>query len=187
MDLLYIIFIAFALAVDAFSLSIAAGASMKSCDRRSKFRLSFHVGLFHFILPVAGYFAGAEFVEFISDYDHWIAFGLLSLVGGKMIADSRKEEETIKYNDISKGIALITVTLATSIDALAVGFTYGITNSSVIIPALIFAFVTGSVTMTGMYIGEKISLKFNKAMPAVAGVVLILIGLHIVADHMHLI
>ncbi len=186
MGYLEVIFIAFALAIDAFAVSFAAGSYFGKANGRQKFRLSFHFGLFQFLMPIAGWFAGSEIVTVIEDYDHWIAFAILMVIGLKMIKDSFDGEEGKVSKDISKGFSLINLSVATSIDALAVGFGIGILNGDIFIPSIVIGIVAASMSLLGIKLGERISLKFGSRVAAFGGVILVLIGLNIVFEHLEL-
>lgn len=181
-----IIFIAFALAFDAFSVALAAGSYFKKANFRQKFRLSFHFGFFQFLMPIVGWLAGNEFVSLIADYDHWIAFTILFIIGAKMIWDSFKTEENIISKDISKGWALITLSIATSIDALAVGFSFGILKHTIFLPSIIIGIVASIMTLLGIFLGEKLSNKIGNKATIFGGLILILIGLNIVFEHLNI-
>ncbi|MBD3290392.1 manganese efflux pump, partial [candidate division KSB1 bacterium] len=137
MNIASILGIAFALALDAFAVSVAAAAYSGGLGGRQKFRLSFHFGLFQFYMPLLGWLAGSTIVRYVSQYDHWIAFAILAVIGIKMIADGRHPEISQISKDITRGWALVTLSVATSIDALAVGFSIGIIKDHIFFPAII--------------------------------------------------
>jgi putative Mn2+ efflux pump MntP len=115
--------LACALAMDAFAVAIVTGLTLSPITRRHVFRLAFHFGLFQALMPTLGWLAGAAFHRYISSFDHWIAFGLLSLVGGKMLWEALggHQGERAEPNDPTSGWLLVALSVATSIDALAVG------------------------------------------------------------------
>src|SRR5512136_1822818 len=123
MDFLQIIFIAIGLAMDAFAVALGAGSSRVTHGVRPAFRLSFHFGLFQFLMPIIGWYVGNTIAPLIAAFDHWIAFGLLAYVGGKMIhaGSGREPAKEEKSLDPTSGIQLVMLSIATSIDALAVG------------------------------------------------------------------
>ena len=186
MNILLIILIAFALAIDAFAVSLGAGAYFRETTARQKFRLSFHFGLFQLIMPIIGWLAGSGLSKFIENFDHWLALGILSIIGINMIRNSMKKQEEKINKDISRGFSLISLSVATSIDALAVGFSIGIINVSIFLPAIIIGIVAASMTLIGIKLGEILSLKFGKTMEIIGGCILILIGLNIVLEHLKL-
>ena len=187
MNYTYIILIALALGIDAFAVSFSAGAFFGKSTGRQKFRLSFHFGLFQFFMPIIGWAAGKSIVDYISVYDHWIAFAILLLIGGKMIYDSLTGGEELIDKDISKGLTLISLSLATSIDALAVGFSLGIIDGFIFIPSLIIGIVAATMSLIGIKLGEKMSELFGNKIAIFGGIVLIAIGLHIVLEHLELV
>lgn len=186
MGYLEIIFIAFALAIDAFAVSLAAGSYFGRANGHQKFRLSFHFGLFQFMMPIIGWFAGSEIVSVIEDFDHWIAFAILLIIGAKMIKDSISGEEGRINKDISKGFSLINLSIATSIDALAVGFGIGILQGDILFPSIVIGIVAASMSLLGIKLGERISHKFGGRVAAFGGAILILIGTNIVFEHLEL-
>ncbi len=186
MDLLSIGAIAVALAMDAFAVAIVAGLTVKPLTERHVFRLAFHFGLFQFLMPILGWAAGHAVQKHIADYDHWIAFGLLSFIGGKMIwgsveGDGLKQDS---WNDPTSGWRLVLLSVATSIDALAVGLSLGLIGSAIIKPALIIGVVAAAFTSLGMILGRKIGSIWGKRVEIAGGLILIFIGLKIVIDHL---
>ena len=186
MEFIKILAIAVALAMDAFAVSIATGVTLKNVDSRQMFRLSWHFGLFQALMPIIGWSAGLSIRSYIEHFDHWIAFGLLAFVGVHMIKDAfqdGKVERPIK--DYTKGITLVMLSVATSIDALAVGFGLSLLKISIWMPALIIGIVAGTFTLIGMRIGERIggAKRLSLYAETIGGVVLISIGLNILYDH----
>jgi putative Mn2+ efflux pump MntP len=185
-EFIKILAIAVALAMDAFAVSIATGVNLKNVNSRQMFRLSWHFGLFQALMPIVGWSAGLSIRSHIEHYDHWIAFGLLALVGGHMIKEAfqdGKAEKPIK--DYTKGMTLVMLSVATSIDALAVGFSLSLLKISIWMPALIIGIVAGIFTLIGMRIGERIGAAKRLSFYAetIGGVVLIGIGLNILHEH----
>lgn len=189
MQLVNISAIAVALAMDAFAVSIATGVNLKDVSFRQTFRLSWHFGLFQALMPVVGYGAGLSIRIYIERYDHWIAFMLLSLVGVNMIREAfNNDKDDEKKNDPTKGISLVILSVATSIDALAVGFSISLLNVSIWTPALIIGIVAGIFTIIGLQIGKKIgsALQLSLYAEIVGGIVLIAIGFNILHEHIGL-
>lgn len=178
--------IAVALAMDAFAVSIATGVSLKDVSFRQTFRLSWHFGLFQAMMPVIGWGAGLSIRVYIERYDHWVAFVLLTFVGINMIREAfqhDKGEEQKK--DPTKGVTLVILSVATSIDALAVGLSISILNVSIWTPALIIGIVAGIFTVVGLQIGKKIgsATLLSRYAGAIGGVVLLAIGFKILHEH----
>lgn len=180
--------------MDAFAVSIATSLSLVNVSKRQIFRLSFHTGLFQFLMPVIGWYLGFSFSRYISDYDHWIAFVLLSLIGGKMIHESFEEDEppaggaqlaeTLK-KDPTRGFSLLFIAVATSIDALAVGVSLAMLNVNIWYPSAVIGVVTMSLSVLGMKIGERLGSHFGSRMEQIGGLILIAIGLKILVEHMY--
>lgn len=188
MTLLNIIMIAIALALDAFAVSIAVGMKLKTVKLRQVFRLSWHFGLFQALMPILGWGAGRSLFPYIERYDHWVAFCLLFLVGANMIREAFSlEDETDKdeFSDPTKGLSLVILSIATSIDALAVGFSISMVNAPIIFPAIIIGIVAGAFTIGGMHIGRSIGAmpKISTWAEIAGGIVLWLIGFNILIDH----
>jgi manganese efflux pump family protein len=184
MNIFVILLIALSMAMDAFAVCLAAGTQAEVAGPRPTFRLAFHFGLFQFIMPVLGWFAGMTLVHFIAPYDHWVAFGLLAFVGIRMIRSGLdKKGEIVKVNP-SRGWTLVLLSIAVSIDALAVGFSLGMVGVTIWYPAVVIGVVTSLVSWLGLRLGNKLGEKFGKRMEIAGGIVLILIGLRIVIMHL---
>jgi putative Mn2+ efflux pump MntP len=181
-----IIAIAVALAMDAFAVSIATGINLKKVSFRQMFRLSWHFGLFQAMMPVIGWRAGASIRNYIERYDHWIAFGLLSFVGIHMIKGAfEHDDHKGPPKDQTRGWTLVLLSVATSIDALAVGFSISLLSVSIWTPALIIGIVAGMFSIAGLLMGERIGSAKRLSLYAeiVGGAVLIIIGLNILHEH----
>lgn len=184
MDIFTLLGIAVALAVDAFAVALAAGAVLDPFAERRWFRLGFHFGLFQGIMPVIGWMAGRGLQQWISAYDHWIAFGLLSLVGGKMIYDALKDDGDSIIQDPSRGWTLVMLSVATSIDALAVGFSLALLGLEIWFPALIIGITAAILTIAGMFLGQKVGVLWGRRVEIAGGVVLCSIGGKILLEHL---
>ena len=184
MDLLTLLGLAVALAMDAFAVALGIGVSVSPLTGRHLFRLGFHFGLFQALMPVIGWLAGRSVQAYIVNYDHWIAFGLLALVGGHMIFEAfHPEKEERQTGDPTRGYSLIFLSIATSIDALAVGLSLGMLEVVVWFPALIIGLVAGVFTVAGMLLGRKVGDRWGARVEILGGIVLIGIGLKIVLAH----
>ncbi|MGD9289322.1 MAG: manganese efflux pump MntP family protein [Desulfobacterales bacterium] len=186
MILFNIIAIAAALSMDAFAVSVATGATLKHISARQTFRLSWHFGLFQAMMPVIGWSAGLSVRTLIESFDHWVAFGLLALVGTNMIREAlrpKAPDETKK--DPTKGISLVMLSVATSIDALAIGFGLSMLNLNIWISAIIIGLVAGLVTMVGIHLGEKLGsvLLLKQCSGVIGGIILLAIGVNILHEH----
>ena len=186
MQLFNITAIAVALAMDAFAVAIATGVMLKQVSFRQNFRLAWHFGLFQAMMPVLGWSAGISFRSSIEAYDHWIAFGLLAFVAqGMLRAAVKKETGENERKDPTRGLTMVMLSIATSIDALAVGLSLSMISVSIWTPALIIGLVAGTFTTAGMHIGKKIGTSTNLSRYAevFGGIVLILIGFNILREH----
>jgi manganese efflux pump family protein len=179
-----ILLIALGLAMDAFAVALAAGASGRTRGARAAFRLSFHFGLFQFLMPVLGWLGGSVVASRITSFDHWIAFGLLAIIGWRMVKAGFGDPDQERADDPSKGISLVMLSLATSIDALAVGLSIGMLQVSVWYPAVIIGIVAAAMTLAGIKLGCRLGLRFGQRMEVVGGIVLVGIGLKILLDHL---
>ncbi len=179
MDILEITLIAVGLAMDASAVSLVASATGYAEGRRAAFRLFFHFGLFQFLMTVLGWVLGFGFVSYISRFDHWVAFGLLAFVGLKMIRSGVKPSREANTSDPSRGMTMVMLSFATSIDAMAVGLSLAVLGVSVWYPATIIGIVTGTMSFVAIRVGKRIGAVVGQRMEIVGGVILIAIGLRI--------
>ncbi|MBN2011206.1 manganese efflux pump [candidate division KSB1 bacterium] len=184
MNLIEIVTIACGLAMDASAVSLVAAASGYADNKRAKFRLSFHFGLFQFIMPVLGWVAGIHFVSYVAAFDHWIAFGLLGIVGGRMIL-SGFDTSVEKYrSDPSRGWSLVMLSVATSIDALAIGLSLAVLDVNIWYPGVIIGGITALLSLIAIQIGKRIGALVGQRMEIIGGLILIGIGIRILAEHL---
>jgi manganese efflux pump family protein len=176
--------IAFGLSLDAFAVALCAGAGKKIKSPRGEFRLAFHFGLFQFLMPVLGWFLGIKIEPFIENIDHWIAFALLFFVGFKMIKESFRESETEECCDPSKGKNMVLLSIATSIDALVVGFSFSMLRIDIWYPGTIIGVITAIVSIIGIYAGKLLGTKIGPKMELLGGMVIVLIGVKILVSHL---
>ena len=184
MNTLEIIMIAVGLAMDAFAVSIAAGTSGRLAGKRATFRLSFHFGLFQAMMPLIGWYVGVHIAHLIESFDHWVAFALLLIVGGRMIIASFKSEAETFDKDPSRGFSLVLLSVATSIDALAVGLSLAMINISIWYPCAMIGIITAGLSVIGIRAGRYFGEKLGSRMELIGGVILILIGLKILMSHL---
>jgi putative Mn2+ efflux pump MntP len=177
MPFIEVLLLAVSMAMDAFAVCLAAGSLPEVRGPRPAFRMSFHFGLFQFMMPVIGWLAGATLEPLIQSFDHWVAFGLLAFVGGRMILAARKTQESLP--DPSRGLTLVLLSIAVSIDALAVGLSLGLLGIDVGYPAVIIGVTTGALSLAGLRLGLGLGTTFGKPFQVVGGVLLIGIGLRI--------
>lgn len=184
MSLWEILVVAVGLSMDAVAVSLAASASNRSRGARALFRLSFHFGLFQFLMPIAGWFIGESVARYISPVDHWIAFGLLSLVGVRMIRAGTAGPDAKPAGDPSRGSTLILLSVATSIDALAVGLTLAMLGSGIWTASLVIGVVTASLSCLAVLVGTRAGQAFGRRMEVVGGLALVAIGTRILWQHL---
>ncbi len=183
MSLPIIIGIAFGLAMDALAVSIASGIFIRKITPRHIFRLAFHFGLFQALMPLLGWLAGHSFSEYIVEWDHWVAFGLLSTIGGKMAYDGIKGDEPELTRDPSRGLLMVSLAVATSIDALAVGLSFAMLNVDIWVPCLIIGVITGALSTLGVIFGNRIGNRWRRSAALAGGAVLVFIGTKILLSH----
>ncbi len=175
MHLLEIFGLAVALGCDAFAVGLGVGT--KCHLPLQVFRLSFHFGFFQFAMPLAGWALGRAVVEITRLWAPWLAFAVLIFLGGKMIRESLKgEDNSTTCADPTKGMSLIALSVATSIDALGVGFSLGIMNGNILWAAIVIGLVAGIMTLSAMKLGRRLSSRFGARIGALGGVILIIIA-----------
>ncbi len=185
MGYIEIFLIGVSLSMDAFAVAICAGLRMRKIDIRQATIISLFFGGFQALMPAIGWWLGRFFESYMDSIDHYIAFGLLAIIGGKMIYDAIKEEEdgdACPVVDMSFK-TLTVMAIATSIDALAVGVTFGLDSTVRIVPsALIIGLTTFCISFGGVAIGNLFGSRFRAKAQIVGGVVLILVGLKILLE-----
>jgi putative Mn2+ efflux pump MntP len=183
MSLIDILGIAVSLSMDAFAVSLGVSAHPSMRGFRPSFRLAFHFGLFQFLMPVIGWAVGRAIARHIGAFDHWIAFALLACVGGRMIQAGISTGNEAPRNDPSRGLTLFALSVATSIDALAIGLTLAMMRVNIWYPSVVIGVVTGTLSLVGVQLGKSLSARLGQRMEMIGGLVLILIGLHLLWSH----
>ena len=174
-ELIQVIGLAVALGCDAFAVGL--GVAARWHGPRQVFRLAFHFGLFQFIMPVLGWPLGRGALGVVSGLAPWLAFAVLLFLGIRMIREGFSgADEQFKGKDPTKGLSLIGLSLATSMDALGAGFSLGIMGGAVFIPAVVIGLVAGIMTTLAMFLGKRLSAGLGSKMDIAGGVILILIG-----------
>jgi len=183
MSLTTIFLIALSMAMDAFAVSLGSGVKIGP-GPRPVFRIAFHFGFFQALLPVVGWLFGNTIEPYVKGVDHWVAFGLLAFVGIRMIRSglSKSEEEIVK--DPSRGWTMVMLSIAVSIDALAVGLSLAFLGITIWTPALIIGLVTGALSLVGLRVGNSFGKRVGKPVEVLGGLVLIGIGVRIVVSHL---
>ncbi len=179
MSFITILAIALALAMDAFAVAIAAGIVLPKLSFRPVFRLAWHFGFFQFMMPIIGFAAGRTIHHLLSAVDHWIAFALLVFIGVKMIYESFGHEPGRNIKDPTRGWSLVILSLATSIDALAVGLSMALLGVNIWTPAAIIGIVAAIMTIIGLLLGRRLGTKFGHTIEFTGGIILIAIGIKI--------
>jgi len=178
-----IILIAFGLSPDCFAVALGASTSLKRHFWRRALRLSFFFGLFQGLMPLIGFLAGSTVVGLIEDYDHWLAFGLLALVGGRMLWEAYRGEEEKKV-DIGKMWIVLTLSVATSIDALAVGLSFAFLEVDIWLASITIGIVAFSITLLAFAIGRRVGHLLGRYAEVAGGLILIGIGIKVLVEHM---
>jgi len=182
MDIITIIFIAVGLAMDAFAVSIANGMATTSQKRKNALIMASSFSASQMLMPLAGWLAGLAMAELIMGIDHWIAFSLLTFIGAKMIYESTKKENG-KQDSSLRIHTLLTLSIATSIDALMVGLSFAFLQTALAIPIIIIGLVTFTLSFTGFLFGNAIGKIFKNKIKAAGGIILIAIGIKILLEH----
>ena len=185
MSLITILLTSFGLAMDAFVVSLGSGISIKKVTWKDALIISLFFGGFQFLMPVLGWIAGLSFRELIESFDYWVAFILLAFIGSKMIYESFDDEDEEGTNFRSLSV-LLTLAIATSIDALAVGLGFSMIKIPIFSAALIIGIITFLLSFSGVFLGEKFGHIFEKKAELVGGLVLIGIGFKILLEHLHI-
>jgi len=181
MDFLDVLFIAVALAMDAFAVAMAVGLHLSAnggISARQYFRLGFHFGFFQFMMPILGWLAGNTIRAYIQAFDHWLAMVLLSYIGIKMIREAGRKEN-FSRDDPTRGTSLVLLSVATSIDALATGLSLALLGTYIVYPSIIIGIVAAVFTITGLKLGGKIGSKWRSRVALVGGLILIALGVKI--------
>jgi len=184
MQFLTIIAIAVALAMDAFAISIVSGSVFRQLKIRHALRMALFFGLFQAFMPLLGALAGLKIKDYIVNYDHWVAFGILAAVGCKMIYESFKIKSAGNNFDPSNVMVLLVLSVATSIDALAVGITLSVIGDSLVLTVTIIGMITFALSYLGTIIGKKFGHFFESKIEAIGGIILVVFGLKILLQHL---
>lgn len=183
MGITELLLISVGLAMDAFSVSVCKGLSMKKLDLKGGVITALFFGAFQAFMPVIGYFLGSRFADFISSFSHWVSFGLLAVIGGKMMIEAIKGGDDESENEYRLNIKeLFVLAVATSIDALAVGIVFAAEKTPVITSVTIIGVVTFLLSFAGVYIGHRFGSKYEKKAELAGGAILIIIGVKLLLD-----
>jgi manganese efflux pump family protein len=185
MSILELFLISLGLSMDCFAVAISFGAA-NQLTRNEATRMAISFGLFQCIMPLAGWLVGDLFRKPMESVDHWVAFGILAFIGIKMILQTFQKERPQNVLDIRRNSVLLSLSIATSIDALIMGVSFSIIHVNLLEAVSIIFVVTFFVTMIGALVGTKTPFISGKQAERIGGIILIAIGLKIVTDHIGL-
>lgn len=186
MNILVVLSIAFALAMDAFTVSVAISLKPEQVGTGQAVRLSFAFGFFQFMMPILGWTAGTKILSLIQAFDHWVAFGLLVLIGCRMVYMSLRVQKVPQtgLSDPTRGWPLLMLSVATSVDALAVGLSFAAIGMAILYPSVLIGVVAFLMTLLGTKLGPLLGRMIGRRAEFIGGFVLIVIGAKILIDHL---
>jgi putative Mn2+ efflux pump MntP len=191
MEFITLFFLALSLSFDSFAVSVSSGLMLPGIRFLKACIIAFSLAFFQAVMPMIGWLAGISIRDYLGEYDHWIAFGLLSALGLKMIIESLKSEEQRNTFHPLKPVVLLTMSIATSIDALIVGVSFAFIETpdqplwlAILLPVFVIGSVTFIMSMLGILFGKKAGSKLGKRMEMLGGVILIGIGVKILVEHL---
>lgn len=186
MSFVWILGIAVALAMDCFAVTLGMACGTKGLPAKQAVRVAIYFGGFQFLMTVAGWLAGERLIGMIRHYDHWVAFGLLALVGGRMIYEAFElsDDEKACRPDPTQGKRMIVLAVATSIDALAVGLSLGVVQTGIVYPAAVIGATSFVLTVAGARLGPLVGLLAGRRAELLGGLILIGIGVKILVEHL---
>lgn len=185
MDIITLILIAIGLSVDSFAVSVSSGLILNQITFKKALRIATSLALFQAAMPLIGWFVGKRISYYAESFDHWIAFGLLFIIGGKMIWESFQKDDLDKKTNPLEFKVLIGMSIATSIDALIVGVSFAfVQNLNLLLTTFVIGLTTGVFSMLGILFGKKTGVRFGKDMEIVGGLILIFIGAKILYEHL---
>lgn len=186
MEFITLLLIAFSLSFDSFAVSVCSGLSL--CRKHLHFsdalKIALSLAIFQALMPVLGWFLGSTVKDQIQQADHWIAFVLLSFLGVRMILEGRVPVKEKKIKNPTSWRVLIPMSIATSIDAFAVGISFSFFYEKILFPAILIGIVTLGISLSGIYMGKKVGSKLAGSAEIAGGIILIIIGLKILIQHL---
>lgn len=180
-----LITLAVGLAMDAFAVSVCKGLALRKITLGNAAFVGLWFGGFQALMPLLGYFLGVQFKDYITTFDHWIAFGLLVILGGKMIKEAFSTEETPANSSLSAK-TMVVLAVATSIDALAVGITFAFLEVNIVAAVCLIGCITFLLSAVGVKIGNVFGTKYKRKAEIAGGIVLILLGIKILLEHLEI-
>lgn len=183
MDIISIVLLAIGLSMDAFAVSICKGLAMSKLNIRKMFIIALWFGGFQALMPLIGYFLGTRFTNYIETIDHWIAFGLLVIIGANMIREAFGKDEN-QADDSVAFKSMFILAIATSIDALAIGVTFSFFEVNIVMAVCIIGVITFLLSLLGVKVGKVFGTKYKTKAEIVGGAILILLGIKILLEHL---
>lgn len=183
MDIFTVFLIAIGLSMDSFAVSVSNGLSIKNLKFEQAFVIALSLAFFQALLPLLGWLAGVGVEQYVKEFDHWIAFVLLSMIGLKMIYEGL-QKNIVEQREKIGVLRLLGQSLATSIDAFVVGISFAFLNISIIKPILVIGFVTLFLSLVGLRLGKYLGSKIGQSVEILGGIVLIGIGVKILIEHL---
>lgn len=185
MGIIELLILSIGLGMDAFAVAICKGISMKKMNWKKACIIGLYFGGFQALMPIIGFFLGSAFENIITNIDHWIAFVLLLIIGGKMIKESF-DKKCEDCNDDITFKTMIVLAIATSIDALAIGITFAFFKVNLILAITLIGIITFILSVIGTKIGNRFGNKFEKIAEVIGGIILILLGIKILLEHLNI-
>lgn len=182
MDFVFIVLLGLALSFDSFAVSVSCGFYLPSITFFRALRIGISLAFFQALMPLVGWSLGESIKSLVQDYDHWVAFGLLTLLGVKMGIAGLSDGQARSFNPLDP-MTLLALSLGTSIDALIAGLSLAMADMAIFVAAIIIGGITLLAAMTGILLGKKTGTRLGKRAELVGGIVLFLIGLKILLDH----
>ena len=186
MGAIEILLISIGLAMDAFAVSVCKGLAMKKMSWKKAIIIGVYFGIFQAVMPVIGYFLGTTFERFITNVDHWVAFILLVGIGINMVKEAFNKESENRNDNVDVKTMLV-LSIATSIDALAIGITFACLKIHIVMPVITIGLITFIISVIGVKIGNRFGNKYEKKAEIMGGVILILLGIKILLEHLEII
>ena len=183
MGAIEILLISIGLAMDAFAVSVCKGLAMKKMSWKKAIIIGLYFGIFQAVMPVIGYFLGTTFERFITYVDHWVAFILLVGIGINMVKEAFDKESENRNDNVDMKTMLV-LSIATSIDALAIGITFACLKIHIVMPVITIGLITFIISVIGVKIGNQFGDKYGKKAEIMGGVILILLGIKILLEHL---
>ena len=184
MTCLELIIIAVGVSMDAFAVSICKGLSLRSLRTKHILSTAVWFGGFQALMPLIGYYLGVSFADSVADFDHWIAFVLLGIIGGKMIKEAFEKDDECDYNPDFSFKTMLTLAVATSIDAMAVGVSLAFLKVDIWTSILVIGLMTGAFSALGVKLGNLFGCRYKSKAEVVGGIVLVGIGIKILVEHL---